>query len=216
MSEIFITLVSTLVMYLLYYLTVDILDKKVHLGLARKGNRIRSRAVYVVGIVMASGGIAVNLVQSPTLLSQRILNICLLWALAVLAVSDWKIHRIPNCILVTILIIWAAVTGISMFMDATNGRALFVSALVGGFLGGLLFFACYLLAPGRLGAGDVKLVFVLGLYLTEKKILGAIFAGMILCCIFTLMQLVRKKGQRKGGVPLAPFLFLGTLLVLLV
>lgn len=199
-------------MFILYYLTVDKLDKKLHLGLARKGNRISSRTVYVTGIVMACGWIAVNLVPSSTCLPKRILNMSLLLSLAVLAVSDWKKRRIPNCFLVPILILWAAVTGMCMFIEATYGNALFISSLAGGFLGALIFLMCYLLAPGRLGAGDVKLVFILGLYLTEQKILGAIFIGMIVCCVYMMLH---KNGTPKGGVPLAPFLFLGTLIAMI-
>lgn len=212
MPDVIFLLVSTIVMYLLYYLTLYILDKKVH-GLARKKNRISSRLVYAIGALMVIAWIAISLTHTSMALSQRILNMCIIESLAVLAVSDWKKHIIPNCILVPILIIWAAVTGMSIFMDATNGSALFFSSLVGGFLGGLIFLVCYLLAHGRLGAGDVKLVFVMGLCLTEQKILGAILVGMVLCCVYMVLH---KNGTPKGGVPLAPFLFLGTLTILLI
>ncbi len=212
MPEVIITLVSTMAMLVLYYLTVDKLDKKVHLGLARNGNRFSSKVVYIIGVVMACGWIAVNLVQLSMWLPRRILNMCLLLALAVLSVSDWKKHRIPNCVLVPILIVWVVVTGICIFIDISSGVTLFISSLVGGFLGGLLFMLCYLLASGRLGAGDVKLVFILGLYLTEQKILSAILVGMIVCCVHVMLD---KNGTPKGGVPLAPFLFLGTLIAMI-
>ena len=67
-----------------------------------------------------------------------------------------------------------------------------------------------------MGAGDVKLVFVMDLYLTGQRILGAVFYGSLLCCAWSLLQLARKKLGLKDGVPLVPFLYLGTLITLFI
>ena len=66
------------------------------------------------------------------------------------------------------------------------------------------------------GGGDVKLAFVMGLYLTGERIMGALFYGTVLCCIYSIVQLIRKKLTLKNGVPMTPFLFLGTFITLLI
>ena len=67
-----------------------------------------------------------------------------------------------------------------------------------------------------MGAGDVKLVFVLGLYMTGERIMGAIFYGVLLCCIYSIIMLCRKKIGLKDGVPMAPFLYMGMCINLLI
>lgn len=58
--------------------------------------------------------------------------------------------------------------------------------------------------------------FVMGLYLTGQRIMGAIFYGILLCCIYSIVQLCRKKMGFKDGVPLTPFLYAGTFITLLI
>ena len=60
------------------------------------------------------------------------------------------------------------------------------------------------------------MVFVMGLYLTGQRIIGAIFYGALLCCVYSLIQMGRKKLGLKDGVPIVPFLYLGTLITLLI
>jgi len=54
------------------------------------------------------------------------------------------------------------------------------------------------------------------LYLTGERIMGALFYGTVLCCIYSIVQLIRKKLTLKNGVPMTPFLFLGTFITLLI
>ena len=66
-----------------------------------------------------------------------------------------------------------------------------------------------LLKRDTLGGGDIKLLFVLGLYRTWAEMLLLLFAG----CLLALLWAAGKKG--KGEIPFGPFLALAWLLVTL-
>lgn len=133
--------------------------------------------------------------------------------LAVFTVTDFLERKIPNSFLLFFLIFWAFVAGIHMILDAGSGRDLLFSSLKGAIVGGGIFFLGYIISHGRLGAGDVKLVFLLGLYLTDQHIVQMLFISMIFCCIYFFVQMVGKKMTRKESLPLAPFFFVGTLII---
>ena len=200
-----------------YYIAIPVMDRKYQMGLNCKRWRISSPGVLAVGGItfLAAGGIGyLNLQEdSPAL---RILAMLLIWAMSVLAVLDYKKQIVPNRFLLLMLLLWTAVTGIYIILDTGNGLILFFRALAGAVTGGLVFMLCYLLSGRQIGAGDVKLVFVMGLYLTGQRIIGAIFYGALLCCVYSLIQMGRKKLGLKDGVPIVPFLYLGTLITLLI
>jgi leader peptidase (prepilin peptidase)/N-methyltransferase len=80
--------------------------------------------------------------------------------------------------------------------------------------GGFLLVAA-LLSPSGLGMGDVKLAFVLGLFLGSSVVV-AIVAGLVSSSVPALiMLLVHGRGARKMHLALGPFLALGGMLALL-
>lgn len=209
--------IGALMLSVLFYLTLHILDKRAALGLERKGSRICSRPVYIVGGGTILAWLIICLTRSESLtLTQQILTISIVWGLEVLTVTDWMKQTIPNQFLLLLMMIWATVTGLYIILDINSGMALLFQSLAGALMGGAIFLLCYFLSRKQLGAGDVKLVFVMGLFLTGQRIMGAIFYGVILCCIFSVIQLCRKKIGMKDGVPLVPFLYIGTLVTLFI
>lgn len=127
-------------------------------------------------------------------------------ALAAAAMSDLVDRRIPNRVTVpaalALLGLWAA-TG------AAPGR---IAA-------GLAVAAALLLIgvawPAAIGMGDGKLGVVIALGLMDKALLG-LASGIILAAIFAAVQRARNSSSRSSGLPLAPFLTLGALIVLVV
>lgn len=158
-------------------------------------------AVAILGFLYLPKGITVETLQQYIL-------IC---AMSVFALVDAEHHFISNQLLLSLLMLWAGITGLVVIFAAQYGLALLFRSMAGAVVGGLIFLLCYFLSKGQLGAGDVKLVFVMGLYLTGERIMGAVFYGVIACCAYSIVQLLRKKIGVKDGVPLAPFLYVGQL-----
>ena len=87
-----------------------------------------------------------------------------------------------------------------------------VSALIGGVGCFVLFFALWLVAPGKLGFGDVRLMFLLGLFLGWISVLLPIYGllfGSVIGLVMGVASLLADKGTR---FPFGPALALGGLL----
>lgn len=129
-----------------------------------------------------------------------------LGGLCVIARMDAKERRIPNkilCLLVLCRILW-------LF----HQNAGWSSSFAGAFLGGCLFMSLYFIFPGNVGAGDVKLCAVLGLYLGSEYILQAVFAAAVYALLCRSILLVFCKRDR--GIPFGTFLFFGVITVMLI
>ena len=197
-----------------YCLALLLLDRRLKLGGVGERRMNALQVVCITGSVMALGWFIFCRVCEPIELPRQLLVMGMLSMLAVFTVTDCLKRNIPNLFLVFFLIFWVVVSSIHMFWDAGSGRDLLFSSLKGAIVGGGIFFLCYRISRRRLGAGDVKLILVLGLFLTEKKILGMIICSMVLCCIYFFIQMARKKLEWKDSLPLVPFLFAGTLITL--
>ncbi len=112
---------------------------------------------------------------------------------ALAAVTDMRMHRIPNYLTVP-----AAVLGLAYHTLAPTGAGALAS-LAGFAVGALLLLAPWLLGGG--GMGDVKLLAALGAWLGWKTLLVAFAAAIVLAAIATLAILIYNSlagGTRRG------------------
>ncbi len=73
------------------------------------------------------------------------------------------------------------------------------------------FLSFYLISKGKwMGFGDVKLAFVLGLFLGFPEIVIALFLAFITGAVIGLTAIVFKRKGLKSEIPFAPFLIIGT------
>lgn len=135
------------------------------------------------------------------------------WAL-VIAVSDWRQRRIPNTLLVA-----AAVGAILGFL--VHGRSLLGasagSVALGAALGLLLTVPGYLVRG--LGAGDVKLLFVIALLGGAWVAMGSLAIGASLCAAFGLVgrAICRLRGEKPPEgryLPLGSAMLVGLLIMM--
>lgn len=192
------------------------LEKPYDLHFVWEHKIIISKSVWVMSIGTVGMTVYLNFHYKIGSLPELILLVILLWGLAVLSVTDFKKKIIPNPFLKLMIAVWIVFVGVYCFIDIEMGLFLLIQSGLGFLISGLLFFMCYLLSKRQLGAGDVKLAMVMGLYLGGEKALNAFLFGTVLCCLYSLVQVVRKKLSWKDGVPMTPFLTLGTWVVLIV
>ncbi len=217
MIKIVSALLGAVIIVAAYYGALHFLNQKLPLELSCQGKWISEKKVWFVGGVTAILWIVMNLVRDAAWsVPVTVMTLCIVCGMAVLTITDWMKHTIPNRVLKVLLLLWVMIVGLGIILDMSAGMALLFQCLAGGLVGGLIFLLCYLLSHKQLGAGDVKLVFVLGLYMTGQRIMGAIFYGVVLCCIYSIVALCGKKIGLKDGVPLAPFLYLGMMITLLI
>lgn len=136
----------------------------------------------------------------------------LIWATAI-AVTDWRVRKVPNLLLLVallpagVVLIWRG--------EGLLGSTLAVS-LTGLLCGLLLALPGYFL--GQFGAGDVKLSAVLGLLLGQPAILSALVLAAILLGAMAMVIRLRAGAEaaRKIRLPAAIALSGGFAAVMLV
>lgn len=145
-----------------------------------------------------------------------IFNLCLSVFLTILAAVDLEYKRVPNRVLLVMLTVYALAAGIYIITDISNGLAFVFVSAAGSLFAGIAFLLCYIISRRQLGGGDVKLAFLLGLYLGGGRIFGAIIYGILCCFVYSVVQLCRRRLGLRDGVPLVPFLYLGTLIIFII
>ena len=125
---------------------------------------------------------------------------------------DFRLHIIPNKILLAGILVRILGGGLEFFIWSHSMVYVLVSALIAAGALMAVVLICRLISPGSVGLGDAKMLGVMGLYLGMDKTWGAIFCSMILLFIYAAYLLIRKKADRKSELPLAPFVLAGTLI----
>lgn len=183
----------------------------------QRGFVLKRKKLIGIEAVTAAVMLAVGMLYfSKTSLLEMIQHVLFLAVFLVIAAADWEYHVIPNNLLCVMFLLWIGIMGILVISMPERGLACLAGSFAGALAGGSIFLLCYFFSKGQMGAGDVKLAFVMGLYLTGDRIIGAVFYGVMLCLLYSLIQLIRKRIGLKDGVPMAPFLYLGTLFTYLI
>ena len=108
-------------------------------------------------------------------------------------VEDHKEQLVPNRVLLLLLVLFPILLGGYGIHDMDTVLKIIPSIIL-GFLFCLISFGLgYLLSHGSMGAGDVKLSLIMGIYLTGNDIPGAIFYGCLIAAGYSIVQLLRKK-----------------------
>ncbi len=144
----------------------------------------------------------------------------LLGPLASACVYDLRERRIPNKLTALMAALWCALCVLLLAADPVLVQGFMVHGLVGAtVLGGgslLLAWAFERVRGGAsFGGGDVKLLFVLGLYLGVSGglvcLLVACLAALALAHVVPRTRFANVPGSVPGQIPFAPALFIGAL-----
>ena len=128
-------------------------------------------------------------------------------SLVVLTFVDFDYQIILDEVLILMLICG------TFFVYVTSGD--YWDAIYGmGFAGGLMFLI-FVLSRGGMGAGDVKLSFVRGLWLGLKASIVCLMLAFILGGAIGVFLLATGIKKRKDPIPFGPFLCLGAFISLL-
>jgi leader peptidase (prepilin peptidase)/N-methyltransferase len=126
--------------------------------------------------------------------------------LTALSVIDARRGILPNRILYPAILVTAAIALVSPEASAAT------SLLCGAVLAGILLVPVLL---GRMGAGDLKLAFLIGLMTGFPEGILALFSGIVLGGVFAIVLVVFRIRNPKDMVPYGPFLAAGTIAILL-
>lgn len=164
-------------------------------------------------VVWLVSGLLGRTAESPVIL---VTDAVLVSGLTVLTWIDLRRKLVPNKFLLVMLLIWGTLIGGCVIFRMAQGMEMLFRGIAGAVMSGGILFLTYLLTRKQVGGGDVKLSALMGLYLTGQRIIGAIFYGALLSSLFALIMLCLKKIKWNDGIPMVPFLYIGTLIVLLI
>ena len=99
---------------------------------------------------------------------------------------------------------------------AQGGQFSIFNYLLSGIGAFIFFLVLFLITKGKgMGFGDVKLAFLLGLFLGFPKILAALYLAFLTGALIGSILIIWRKKKLKGGtIPFGPFLIIGTVLSL--
>jgi prepilin signal peptidase PulO-like enzyme (type II secretory pathway) len=129
--------------------------------------------------------------------------------LVIIFVYDLKHYIIPDKVIYPVI----AITFIyQLFRSLEFGilRSILSAVLASGF-----FLTIVLLSKGKwMGVGDIKLAFLMGLFLGWPKIIVALFSAFLIGALIGLILIALGKKTLKSEIPFGPFLVSGTFLAL--
>lgn len=135
--------------------------------------------------------------------------ICMLFLLSLV---DLEIYEIPNLCIIISIVVWGA--SVPLMKEPLN---ILKSGLIAGFsfgIGMLLISLLFdkILKKESLGGGDVKLFFVMGLYL---GVMRSLFSLVLACIIGLVFALITRRGQKDKKIPFGPSIAVATFFMLL-
>lgn len=86
------------------------------------------------------------------------------------------------------------------------------SPIAGSLLAGVLVAVIIIVSRGGMGAGDMKLFFVLGVVLGVAKVMLAFFLAALIGAVVGMLLIAFKMVERKRPVPFGPFIVIAALL----
>ncbi|MFI2505191.1 prepilin peptidase [Streptomyces sp. NPDC018972] len=134
-----------------------------------------------------------------------------------LAVVDFRVQRLPDPL--TLPFAGAALVLLGLAALTPEHAGEWTTALLGAFALGAGYFVLFLVNPGGMGFGDVKLALgagaVLGWYGWPTVMLGTL-AGFVFGALYGGALVVARRAGRKTAIPFGPFLISGAFTGLLI
>ena len=125
---------------------------------------------------------------------------------------DYREFRIPNRFIVIGIVLRLFMFAVQFMIAPAGFGYILLRSGVAAVALLLVAFLCRLISPNAIGFGDIKLLFVMGLYLSTDGIGGVMFCCMVVAFVASAVLLITKKANRQTAIPFAPFLAAGTVI----
>ncbi|MCD5401720.1 A24 family peptidase [candidate division NPL-UPA2 bacterium] len=133
-------------------------------------------------------------------------HIGVLIILLLASITDIKHKIIPDMLLLAGLLV-----GILLF--ALNPLQPLITMLINITIIFTVLLLLYFLSKKAIGLGDVKLITLLGLYITLNEVFAVALIAVLLSGLFSATLLVLKKVKKDSTIPFAPFLLVSSVIV---
>jgi leader peptidase (prepilin peptidase)/N-methyltransferase len=137
--------------------------------------------------------------------------------LLAISVIDLQLQIIPNRIVYPA--IFASIPLLALAAAVEQNWSSLARAVIGAAAAWFALLVIHLISPGGMGFGDVRLSFLLGLFLgwlSYGHVVTGLFLGFLLGAVVGLLLVAVRLRSRTDHVPFGPFLAAGTALAILV
>lgn len=111
---------------------------------------------------------------------------------------------------------WNVLTYIKSFWPESGVLTIpILNGIIAGAIGFVFFFIIFLINPGGMGMGDIKLAFLIGIVTGLPLFVVALLIGILLGGLAAIILLVFMKKSRKDVIPYGSFLAIGPIITLL-
>ena len=128
-----------------------------------------------------------------------------------ISVIDSQRQIIPNYIVYPTIFVSVPLLALAALADGEWDR--FGQAMLGATLAWLALFAIHMISPGGMGFGDVRLAFVLGLFLgwiNLSHVVTGMFMGVVLISVVGIVLAVLRLRSLQEHIAFGPFLAVGS------
>lgn len=169
---------------------------------------LRKRSTYIL-TALAGAVSAVGFVLTADDETVLIRNLVLLLPMLTIAIVDSLIRKIPNSLLLSMIIVQAVFVAYECV--TTHSNYALINAGIGFFLGFFAFtIPTFLKVP--VGAGDVKYSAVIGLIMYIGCYLQVMaLVGILVLAVFIILK-ATKRGGMKTLIPMGPFISASTVI----
>ena len=169
--------------------------------------KVRASAYRMPLLVAGFGLIAACLAGEGVLLQELFKRLLLAYFLLMTIVTDFEQHLIFD----KMQLPFAVLALVFMCLSGQIGNYLLAATA-----GGISFLLLALLTRGAIGGGDIKLIFVLGLWLGMEKLLQIVAGGFILGGLVAGVMLLSGRWKRDEHFAYSPYFSVIALILLLV
>jgi prepilin signal peptidase PulO-like enzyme (type II secretory pathway) len=145
----------------------------------------------------------------------KIAKYCLLMGgMEPIAYVDRREKRIPNGCLLYLIAVRLILFGVECFSYPSLIRENIIFTVGGAVVAGVVMFFAYVLSRHAIGMGDIKLLMVMGLYVGAQLTYLLLLAALILAACYGGVKVLTKRLEVKDEIAFAPFIALGTIIIL--
>jgi prepilin signal peptidase PulO-like enzyme (type II secretory pathway) len=139
----------------------------------------------------------------------------MLVGLTVLFIYDLRWLILPDKVVYPLAVVALLMAGFSYKSGQSSLAHYALNTVLAILVGGGIFYVLFQISQGRwIGGGDVKLGWVLGLFLgTPSRALLLIFVAAVAGSLVSIPLLVSKRLKRTSVIPFGPFLIMGAVVV---
>lgn len=152
--------------------------------------------------------------SNNSILMKTFKYMCMLYMLLVIAWIDLRVQKIPNAILLVMIILRFIFFTFESLNMPEFMRYNLLDMLSGSLFCLVLLVVCRIIVKNSIGMGDIKLFTVLGMYF-GFDVLRVMLFSFFCTAIYSICLMIFKKKTRHDSVPMGPFVFIGTVITII-